>query len=454
VGDRGGRPVVHVANRAFASMFDVPLGDLLGMGLEDLASRLTGRSAAGVRAAELLRGSAEGGSPITVAADDPAANVFLLRVTALQDETGSSIGRLLVCRDLTEQRRSERQLEEQAERLEAGRVELAETYGGLHEAHKELHRRNEELDQLNAELRRLDKMKSDLLGNVSHELQTPLVSVRGYTEMILRERLGPINEEQRKGLERSLASVDRMIAMIEGLLEVGRAEPARSEPGRGAADSPALESQVGRRSHGRRTRFPLRRVVEEAWELLREAAAENRLEISIDTGPREPELEADRDEVLQVLSNLLSNAIKHSPAGRRIEVLAVGREPGRIELHVRDEGPGIPPEVRERVFERRFQVRRPGEPAPAGSGLGLAIVRDIVTRHGGTVRAAANPAGRGADIVVTLPAAAATPIVDETPSDRATSSDRDTGPPRPPGGQTPRPRLRIIRKQRGDARSR
>jgi PAS domain S-box-containing protein len=236
VGDRGGRPVVHVANRAFATMFDVPPGELLGMGFEELASRLARTGAAGARAVELLRGGAAAASPVTVATDEPSASIVLLRATALRDDLGNTIGQLLVCRDLTEQRRSERRLEEQAERIEAGRVELEETYGGLHEAHAELERRNDELDRLNGELRRLDKMKSDLL----------VVSVRGYTEMILRERLGPINEEQRKGLTRSLSSVDRMIAMIEGLLEVARSEPARG-------------------GHGSHTRFPLRRLVEEAW---------------------------------------------------------------------------------------------------------------------------------------------------------------------------------------------
>ena len=81
---------------------------------------------------------------------------------------------------------------------------------------------------MNAELRTLDGMKSDLLANVSHELQTPLVSVRGYTEMILKERLGSINDEQRKGLTLSLKNIDRLIAMIDNLLAFARTD---REPG-------------------------------------------------------------------------------------------------------------------------------------------------------------------------------------------------------------------------------
>src|SRR4029077_17750084 len=101
---------------------------------------------------------------------------------------------------------------------------LEAAHAELRRAHDDLLGRRVEADKLNAELRTLDGMKSDLLANVSHELQTPLVSIRGYTEMILKGRLGAINDEQRKGLSLSLKNIDRLIAMIDNLLAFARAD--------------------------------------------------------------------------------------------------------------------------------------------------------------------------------------------------------------------------------------
>ena len=133
---------------------------------------------------------------------------------------------MLAVRDITAQQAALRaQTEEAALWRRAARERDVASHAALRALHDELTAKTEEAESLNAELRTLDGMKSDLLANVSHELQTPLVSVRGYTEMILKGRLGAINDEQKKGLTLSLKNIDRLIAMIDSLLALRADRP-------------------------------------------------------------------------------------------------------------------------------------------------------------------------------------------------------------------------------------
>ncbi len=204
-------------------------------------------------------------------------------------------------------------------------------------------------------------MKSNLLGNVSHELQTPLVSIRGYTEMILRERLGPVTDEQSKGLELCLKNIDRLISMIDNLLVLAD------------TDSETKRLKLGH--------FDLRPLITEAAELLREKIVEREIRFSSQIEGNDIRVHADRDKILQVLINLLSNAIKFNVQNGRVRVTARMGKPGFVEIHVEDTGRGIPKDAREKVFERNFQVEQAGR-GSEGSGIGLAIVKEILESHG------------------------------------------------------------------------
>ena len=222
--DEPGR-TVQMTNRAFAEMFGLHLPELLGAS-EDRLARLLHEADEGLGAlADRITGEPRGEAPSIVSVGGDTPREIHVTVARLTGRTGESLGRIVACRDVTERRRSERELQEQAEKLQLSKVELEQSYRKLNEVNSKLEARGEELDRLNQELRRLDQMKSDLIGNVSHELQTPLVSIRGYTEMILKERLGPISEEQRKGLSLSLKNIDRLIAMIDNLLAFSRTDP-------------------------------------------------------------------------------------------------------------------------------------------------------------------------------------------------------------------------------------
>lgn len=426
LGERTSGALVRVANRAFAEMLGWRPAELLGLSVEQLLPRLrTQGPLGGVIAAQL---EAEPGTEPhveTLAIVEPEAKDFEVAVAALTGPGGVPLGRVLVCRDRSDSCRAERELQAQAERLALGKVELEQANRRLQEANAAQAARGEDLARLNEELRRLDEMKTKLIGNVSHELQTPLVSIRGYTEMILKERLGPITAEQRKGLTLALQSVDRLIAMIDNLLDLSRPD---GELGR-------LELR----------RFALQPLVDEVRGLLREPLETRGLRLQLDLPETELWIHADRDKVLQVFLNLLSNAIKHSPYGSEVLLHARMGHEGYATVRLRDRGPGIPREMHGRIFERHFQVRSSVGTKPEGRGLGLAIVRDILRMHGCTVSVESEE-GKGAEFVFTLPQGQDQP---QPTSQSSTREEASAAAPETaslePRALALRPRFRVIR---------
>jgi signal transduction histidine kinase len=288
---------------------------------------------------------------------------------------------VVTCIDVTRPRYAEQRLQQFAEQLQLSKVELERAYTRLEEMHESVEGRAQELERLNEELRKLNEMKSRLLGNVSHELQTPLVSIRGYTEMILKGRLGPVTDEQSRGLSLALKNIDRLIGMIDNLLSFSRGTP-----------------EVGRLEL---SRFALGPLVTEAVELLRPKLEEKALHLD-GTVEEGLDVHADRDKVLQVIVNLLSNAVKFNRQGGRITLSTRRRSDDLIQVQVSDTGVGIAREQLDRVFDRHFRANTGDAPAP-GSGIGLAIVRDILRVHGCTIQVESE-VGRGSTFSFTLPA--------------------------------------------------
>ncbi len=302
----------------------------------------------------------------------------------IRDENGRVIGRVATFRDVTDQRRAERALRDQGDELASSRAELERAYRDLELFNQDLERRTQELTRLNRELKSLDEMKSTLLANVSHELQTPLVSVKGYTEMILKEKLGPLTEQQRRGLEVSLKNVNRLIGLIDNLLSFSRME--------------------GEMVDLRPETFPLRPVVDEAVETVRARAQERQIEIVVSERLNDAAVRADRDKISQVFVNLLSNAIKFNRLGGQVRVEAEGGRRGFVKVEVRDTGIGIPREALDKIFERFYQVDPSAARKQDGTGIGLSIVKNILRMHGCMIRAD-SVLGEGSVFSFTLPAA-------------------------------------------------
>lgn len=425
---------VHMVNGAFGRLFQCSTETLLGATEKDLIAALEGGGSASTDVARLIASAGNSWSKETFA--HAGKNRVDLEVTLvpLVGRDRRPQGRVLVCRDLTDQRETERKLQLHAEQLQLSKVMLEQAYRRLEEANRDLQARGDQLRSANEELRKLDEMKSNLLGNVSHELQTPLVSIRGYTEMILRERLGPVSEEQGKGLELCLKNIDRLISMIDNLLVLAKSEP---------------ETARLKLSH-----FDLRSLITEAAELLREKIVERQIRFSSQIEGNDLRVHADRDKILQVLINLLSNAIKFNEQNGRVRVAARLGQDGFIEVLVEDSGAGIPEDSRERVFERNYQVEQSGR-SSEGSGIGLSIVKEILDSHGCKIRVE-SAVGEGARFRFTVPlspqhpSAQAVSAAEQTLQESAIEDFEIVSEPEPEPEQEPRPRFRIIRPERPD----
>jgi K+-sensing histidine kinase KdpD len=246
----------------------------------------------------------------------------------------------------------------------------------------------------NARLYRAERVavraRDDFLSIAAHELKTPITSVGGGAQLLLRRlRRGPLGLDR---IEAGLAEIDvqsqRLTRLVEQLLDLTRLESGRLALEPREMD---LAAFVADAVAARVERHPDQPVTVTAPEPVLVAGDDLRLE--------------------QVLANLLGNAVKFSPPGAPVEV-AVRRGGGQAVVSVRDRGPGIPAEHRERVFERFYQVdhnRHYG-----GMGIGLYVSREIVALHGGTI-AVEDPTDGGASLVVRLPLAGARPA----PTERA-----------------------------------
>jgi two-component system phosphate regulon sensor histidine kinase PhoR len=214
--------------------------------------------------------------------------------------------------------------------------------------------------------RRAERSRSELVANLSHELRTPIAAARALAETL---EGGVDDEARRERYERQLlAELDRLTAIVERTLHLSRIE-AGAEPLELAPHQPATLLQAAAQRVA-----PLAEAKPVRLELLRVEAA--------------PPVRADFDRISEVLTILLDNAVKFSPQEGRVTASAFvdPASPGLVTFEVRDQGPGVLPSERERIFERLYT----GDPARAdssgerrGFGLGLAIARHIVARHGG-----------------------------------------------------------------------
>ncbi len=234
-------------------------------------------------------------------------------------------------------------------------------------------------------LKQLERTRQEFVANVSHELRTPLSHIRGYVETLLDGAKDDPRVAARF-LETIARNAERLRLLIEDLLTISELESGRV----------ALQMQP----------VALRPLVQKVIEEFHTRAALRR--VSLFNAVPELCVRADTARLEQVLSNLVDNAIKYGRIEGRVTVSARALESGEIEVAVADDGPGLPAEALERVFERFYRVDKARSREQGGTGLGLSIVKHIVQSHGGRVWAHSEP-GRGATFYFTLPAAAAAP---------------------------------------------
>ena len=208
-----------------------------------------------------------------------------------------------------------------------------------------------------------ETMRKEFVANVSHELRTPITNIRSYAETLAENPdLPPDTTASFLGV--ILSESDRMTHIVQDLLTLSRFDSGHSELNL--------------------TTFPFAGLLEESCQAMRIEAQRRGHTLRLEGTGGLPAIRADRERISQVVMNVLSNAIKYTPDGGRI-VLTAGCTPDRVWLEVADNGIGIPPEDRDRIFERFYRVDKARSRESGGTGLGLSIAQAIVRQHQGSL---------------------------------------------------------------------
>jgi signal transduction histidine kinase len=236
------------------------------------------------------------------------------------------------------------------------------------------------LTEKNEALEEADGLKTRFIHHVSYELRSPLTNIIGFAQLLGDPAIGPLNAKQRDYVGHITGSSAALLAIIDDILDLA------------TIDAGAMTIEPAE--------IDIRETMRAASDGVQDRLAEAGLKLVLDVAPGIGTFLADAKRLRQVLFNLLSNAVSFSPPGGTI-MLSARAEGGAMVFRVTDQGPGIPDEMKNKVFER-FESYSPGGSHHRGAGLGLSIVRSLVALHGGEVAIDSQP-GRGTTVVVRFP---------------------------------------------------
>ena len=244
-----------------------------------------------------------------------------------------------------------------------------------------------------------DRLKTEFIGTMSHELRTPMTSIKGYTQLLAMGSLGPVNETQRESLNTIFANAERMISIINDVLDITKIE----------TNSVELDLRP----------IHIADSISSIVSDMQSTISARRHTLGITMPPDLPLVVADARRLQQILQNILQNAIKYTPQQGRIEIharpisfqdmpgdlrdrLTAGRT--YVQIDISDTGVGIAPEDQTRVFERFYRTENPLRVEAGGTGLGLSLVRPLIELLGGRIWLESVP-GEGSTFSFVLPAA-------------------------------------------------
>jgi two-component system phosphate regulon sensor histidine kinase PhoR len=230
--------------------------------------------------------------------------------------------------------------------------------------------------------KRLDQMRRDFLADVSHELKTPLTSIKAYVETLID---GAVDDPTARApfLEKIHSNAQRLTALVSDILDISRLESSPHDD--------------------ERQRQDLNKLVERVVAQFRDRAQKRNVTLEFTRVEAAADAFVNDHDMSEAVENLIDNAIKYSSEGSKVAV-AVTREDGQLTISVTDSGIGIPQESLHRVFERFYRVDQARSRALGGTGLGLSIVKHVALRHGGKAEAESE-LGKGSTFTITLPAA-------------------------------------------------
>lgn len=312
------------------------------------------------------------GVPASFEVFEPHLNMFIeIRAIPRFDSSGNLIGLIHVVRDITEQKRIEKERQEYTARLEDA---VAARTRELEDANRELQVINKEIELRRAEAEAASRSKSDFLANMSHELRTPLNAILGFADIIQMEIAGPVTDKQKEFLKDIIASGTHLLTLINDILDLSKIEAGK------------LNLELNE--------FDIKDLVESSLLMFKEKALKHRIRVQMHIDEN-IFIEADHRKLKQTLLNLLSNAFKFTPDGGNIVVRA-GKIQNKtqddskpnvdfVEISVSDTGIGISPENQAKLFQPFQQVETSLTRNYPGTGLGLSLCRRFVELHGGRI---------------------------------------------------------------------
>jgi signal transduction histidine kinase len=220
------------------------------------------------------------------------------------------------------------------------------------------------LRHANEKLKSLDETKDDFISMASHQLRTPLTSIKGYISMVLEEDAGTINKTQKEMLGQAFFSSQRMVYLIADLLNISRLKTGKF----------VIE----------RAKVNLAEVVKQELSQLQETAASRSLTLTYDKPKNFPELMLDETKTRQVIMNFVDNAVYYTPANGHINVRLIDK-PGSIELRVEDDGIGVPKSEQHHLFTKFYRAGNARKARPDGTGLGLFMAKKVIVAQGGSI---------------------------------------------------------------------
>ncbi len=310
-----------------------------------------------------------------------------LTISRLTDKTGKVVGTVGVSKDITEEKRLRNELRSRNEELNYLNEKLED----------KVLERTRELEKINRELTKANQIKARFISNMSHELRTPLNSILGFSDILLDNTFGELNERQRRHVSNINASGKHLLQLISNILDLAKIEAGKIE----------LFPEE----------FRIPDAIDEVVMIMNSLAAQKAITISAGIRPGLENFTADKVKFKQILYNLISNAIKFSPEGGSVEIGAEpflnrsGMLPWAMEgqtllkVYVKDRGIGIREEDLERIFEEFEQADQSMSRNYQGTGLGLALTKRLIDLHGGRIEVDSTY-GEGSEFVFYLPAAA------------------------------------------------
>jgi PAS domain S-box-containing protein len=231
--------------------------------------------------------------------------------------------------------------------------------------------------------REVDRLKNEFVSLVSHELRTPLTSIKGYVDLLLDEESGALTDDQREFLQIVGSNAQRLVNMVNELLDISRIEAGKVDLRIDSIDLRALAQRV--------------------VASMRPLIDEKRQSVIVDAEPGLPPVYGDSDRLSQILTNLVSNAVKYTARGGHITI-SLRPDDGMMKVGVQDTGVGLTEDEIRQLFTRFYRAGNRATREVAGAGLGLSITRSLVELHGGAISVKSTP-GEGSTFTFTVPLA-------------------------------------------------